>query len=113
MRFTTAALSWECEPHRRLSYSWQVEFHEEFRRERPSRLTFELEPMGAEVKLTVIHDDFDPGSKVLVAVSGGWPMILASLKSLMETGSALALTSAEAAKSTEEKAIALARNGVA
>ena len=43
--------------------------------------------MGNEVKLTVIHDDFDPGSKVLEAVGNGWPLVLASLKSLMETGS--------------------------
>ena len=34
-------------PYRRLSYSWQVEFHEVFRREKPSRVTFELEPTAA------------------------------------------------------------------
>ena len=36
----------DCVPYRRLSYSWQVEFHEVFRREKPSRVTFELEPIG-------------------------------------------------------------------
>jgi hypothetical protein len=65
------------------------------------------------VKLTVTHDDFDPGSKVLVAVGSGWPMILASLKSLLETGTPLTMTNAAAAKSAEEKAIALARNDAA
>jgi len=103
----------ECKPYTRLSYSWHVKFHEAFSRERPSRVTFELEPVGpgrAEVKLTVTHEDFDPGSKVLAAVSNGWPVILASLKSLLETGTALAATSAEAAKAAKEKAIALAES---
>jgi uncharacterized protein YndB with AHSA1/START domain len=107
----------ECEPHRRLSYSWHVEFHEVFRREKPSRVTFELEPVssdkGAAVKLTVTHDDFEPGSKVLAAVRNGWPMILASLKSLLETGHALAATSAQAARSAREKAIARAQSDAA
>ena len=103
----------EYEPHRRLSYTWQVEFHEEFRRERPSRVTFEIEPVGAELKLTVTHDRFEPGSKVHAAVSNGWPMVLASLKSLLETGGSLALTSAEAVKSAQEQAIAAARNTAA
>src|SRR5262245_52522563 len=85
----------ECEPCRRLSYSWHVEYHEVFRREKPSRVTFELEPMGNEVKLTVTHDQFEPGSKVRDAVSNGWPLILASLKSLLETGRASPLTSAD------------------
>jgi hypothetical protein len=71
-------------------------------------VTFELEPMGPEVKLTVTHDDFDPGSKVLGAVSNGWPMVLASLKSLLETGRALVLGGADAAESAREKAIARA-----
>ncbi len=42
------------------------------------------------VKLIVIHDDFVPGSEMLKGVSGGWPLILASLKSLLETGQPLA-----------------------
>jgi uncharacterized protein YndB with AHSA1/START domain len=100
----------ECTPYRRLSYSWHVEFHEDFRRERHSRVTFELEPMGPSVKLTVTHEDFDPGSKVLAAVRNGWPMILASLKSLLETGSPLPVTSPEAVKTAQERAIALAKS---
>jgi uncharacterized protein YndB with AHSA1/START domain len=86
----------DCVPYRRLSYSWQVEFHEVFRREKPSRVPFELEPTGGpEVKLTVTHDEFEPGSKVHAAVSNGWPIILSSLKSLLETGRPSASTSAE------------------
>ncbi len=81
----------ECDPPRRLSYSFRVEFVEEMRREPPSRVTFELEKLGAHVKLTLTHDRFEPGSKVLAGISTGWPMILSSLKSLLETGQTIDL----------------------
>ncbi len=41
------------------------------------------------VKLTVIHDDFDPGSAVLEGITEGWPRILSDLKTLLETGDTL------------------------
>jgi len=44
------------------------------------------------VKLTVIHEIDKPDSKLIEAVSGGWPQILASLKSLLETGESLEAT---------------------
>jgi hypothetical protein len=40
-------------------------------------------------KLTVTHDGFAPGSAVLPAISEGWAAVLASLKTLLETGSSL------------------------
>ena len=76
----------ECDPPRRLSYSFHVEFVEALRSEPPSRVTFEIERLDAQVKLTVTHDGFEPGSQVFTAISGGWPVILSSLKSLLETG---------------------------
>ena len=79
----------EFDPPKRLTYSWDSLNPE--RRERPSRVTFNLEPRGKAVKLTVTHDDFDEGSKTFSDISGGWPMVLASLKSLLETGHALAI----------------------
>jgi uncharacterized protein YndB with AHSA1/START domain len=104
----------DCVPYRRLSYSWQVEFHEVFRREKPSRVTFELEPIGsAEVKLTVTHDEFEPGSKVHAAVNNGWPMILSSLKSLLETGRASISTGPDKHRGARERAIALAEGNAA
>jgi uncharacterized protein YndB with AHSA1/START domain len=42
------------------------------------------------VQLTVVHDDFDEGSKAFESISGGWPKVLSSLKSFLETGSGLA-----------------------
>jgi hypothetical protein len=57
--------------------------------ERRSKVTFEIEPLGQQVKLTVVHDDFDPGSAVLELVSRGWPQLLSDLKTLLETGELL------------------------
>jgi uncharacterized protein YndB with AHSA1/START domain len=79
----------EVEPHRRLVLKWRNEFKPELRAEGYSRLTYELEPQGSSVKLTVIHEMDKPESKFIEAVSNGWPMILASLKSLLETGEPL------------------------
>jgi hypothetical protein len=41
------------------------------------------------VKLTILHEIDKPESTVIQAVSNGWPLILASLKSLLETGEPL------------------------
>lgn len=79
----------EIEPHKRLVLSWRNEFKSELHEEGPSRLTYELEPVGESVKLTVIHESETPQSKLIDAVSNGWPHILASLKSLLETGESL------------------------
>lgn len=83
-----------CEPPHRLSYTWHPEY-EIHRHERPSRVLFELERLKGQVKLTVTHDDFDDDSKVFESVSGGWPLVLSSLKSLLETGTPLEPTFSE------------------
>jgi uncharacterized protein YndB with AHSA1/START domain len=83
----------EIEPHRRLVLKWRNEFMHEMHSEGYSRMTYELEPVGASVKLTVTHEIDRPDSKLIRAVSGGWPHILASLKSLLETGEPLDETS--------------------
>ena len=70
---------------RRLSYDF-VNIAEKYRHERPARATFVLEPHGKLVKLTLTHEGFDEGSKMLLAISKGWPAILSSLKSILETG---------------------------
>jgi uncharacterized protein YndB with AHSA1/START domain len=82
----------EIEPGRRLVLTWRNEFMPELRAEGLSRLTYEIEPQGEAVKLTVIHESETPGSKLIEAVSTGWPHILASLKSLLETGESLEAT---------------------
>lgn len=82
----------EIEPEKRLVLSWRNEFIPELREEGFSRLTYELEPVGDSVKLTVIHEMGRPNSKLIDGVSGGWPNLLCSLKSLLETGESLAHT---------------------
>jgi hypothetical protein len=52
-------------------------------------VTFVLEPYGKLVKLTLTHEDFEPGSKMLEGISKGWPAIMSSLKSMLESGQAL------------------------
>ncbi|MDB5310614.1 MAG: hypothetical protein JWO38_4816 [Gemmataceae bacterium] len=79
----------EIEPNRRLVLRWRNEFKPELHAEGYSRLTYELEKQAESVKLTIIHEIDKPDSKLIEAVSGGWPLILASLKSLLETGEPL------------------------
>lgn len=95
----------ESDPPRRLAYTWHnyqpehadffgwsPEYFAELVKEKISRVAFEIEPNGSTVKLTVIHDGFESETEMLKAVSGqkkesgGWPEILANLKTLLETG---------------------------
>jgi uncharacterized protein YndB with AHSA1/START domain len=79
----------EFKPRRRLAIKWRNEFRPKLKAEGYSRCTFELVPEGKVVKLTVTHTIAREKSKLIEAVSGGWPMILSNLKSLLETGNVL------------------------
>lgn len=92
----------ESDPYRRLSYTWHTFTPEwaaaygisddhlaKFAAEPRSKVTFEIDQQGDYVRLTVVHDGFDPGSAVLPGISQGWPLLMSSLKSLLETGAAL------------------------
>ena len=92
----------EAVPYRRLAYSWHSftpelagtlhltdEARERIAAEKRSKVTFAIEPLGEVVKLTVVHDGFEPDSVVASMVSQGWPGILSSLKTLLETGETL------------------------
>jgi len=79
----------EVDRPRRLVIKWRNEFKPELKAEGYSRATFVLEPSDDVVKLTVTHEIDRTGSKFIEAVSGGWPSVLSSLKSLIETGQAL------------------------
>lgn len=82
----------ECVPYKRLVRTWHCEVIPESRAEGHSRVTFELEPVGDAVKLTFIQENDTPDSKTIVMASEGWPLILASVKSLLETGAPLEAT---------------------
>jgi uncharacterized protein YndB with AHSA1/START domain len=79
----------EIDPPRKLVVSWQNEFRPELKEEGHSRATFEIVAVGELAMLTVTHEIDREGSKLIEAVSGGWPAILSSLKTLLETGKAL------------------------
>ena len=98
-RATDSGQVLEIEPPRRLVLSWRNEFRPELHEEGYSRCTFELEPKGSSVKLTIVHEIDRPDSKLVQAVSNGWPHILSSLKSLLETGEPLEETSHAKSKS--------------
>jgi uncharacterized protein YndB with AHSA1/START domain len=95
----------ESDPYRRLSYNWHTftpelqerlqmdeEVFAKLASERRSRVTFEIEQAKDMVKLTVVHDDFEPGSIAVTMVQGGWSIFLSSLKTLLETGEPLPST---------------------
>jgi uncharacterized protein YndB with AHSA1/START domain len=79
----------EIDPPRRMVIKWRNEFRPELTVEGFSRCVFELEQMGPAVKLTISHSMEKDQSKLIEAVSNGWPMILSNLKSLLETGEVL------------------------
>ena len=80
----------DIEPQRRMVIQWRHEGKAELKAEGDSLCTFELEPVpDAEpqvMKLSITHAIDRPESKLIHAVSGGWPRILSNLKSLLETG---------------------------
>lgn len=76
----------ECERPKRIRLKWRNEFKPELKAEGFTFCTFEIEPVGKAVKLTITHTIERTDSKFIQAVSGGWPMILSNLKSLLETG---------------------------
>lgn len=51
-----------------------------------SRVTFEIAPIDEMVRLTVTHDELEAGSEMLQGITYGWPRVLSSLKTLLETG---------------------------
>jgi uncharacterized protein YndB with AHSA1/START domain len=81
----------ELDRPRRLSYSFRHELNDEMRNEGPTKVVFSIEPHGKLVKLTLTHEGFIGASKLLDGISRGWPAILSSLKSLLESGTALAI----------------------
>jgi uncharacterized protein YndB with AHSA1/START domain len=77
----------EFNPPRRLVLRWRNEFRPELKDEGWSRCVIDIEPAGEAVKLSLTHSIEREESKFIEAVSGGWPLILSNLKSLLETGS--------------------------
>lgn len=85
-RVTDAGEVLEFEKPKRLVLKWRNEFRPELKAEGFSRCTIEIEPSPQGMKLTITHAIDKAESKLIEAVSGGWPRILSSLKTLLETG---------------------------
>jgi len=80
----------EIDPPRKLVLSWRNEWNPEMKAEGYTTATLEIEQNGEMVKLTVTHEiDRDNSTFITNGVSNGWPKILSSLKTLLETGRAL------------------------
>ena len=89
----------EADPYRRLSYTWHTftpewaaacgvdeDVRARIAAEPRSKVTFELEQEEELVRLTVVHDGFEPDSTVVGMIGGGWPRVLSALKTFLETG---------------------------
>ena len=79
----------EADRPKRIVLKWRNEFRPELKEEGFSRCVMDIEPEGTLVKLTITHSIERENSKLVVAVSGGWPKILSSLKTFLETGEPL------------------------
>jgi uncharacterized protein YndB with AHSA1/START domain len=79
----------EIDPPRRLVLRWHNEFRPELKAEGAAQCTYEIERDGEMCKLTIRHEIAAEPSKFIEAVSTGWPKILSSLKSMLETGTPL------------------------
>jgi uncharacterized protein YndB with AHSA1/START domain len=93
----------ESDPYRRLAFTWHTFTPEwvagvgmddatatAWRAEPRSTVAFDIESDDKGVaRLTVVHGPFGPASQVLLGISAGWPAVLASLKTMLETGEPL------------------------
>ena len=80
----------ESAPPRHLVLTWASPKDAEIP-DKVSRVTFDIETYG--VRLTVTHSELEPDSAMLSGISRGWPLVLSSLKTLLETGEPLPGTS--------------------
>jgi uncharacterized protein YndB with AHSA1/START domain len=78
----------EFSPPNRLVLTWAFPV-DEANEEKHSRVTIKVEPFRDVVCLTVTHEDLEPGSEMLHGIIEGWPKVISSLKSLLETGKPL------------------------
>jgi uncharacterized protein YndB with AHSA1/START domain len=81
----------EFDPPRRLVHEWRSLYDDEMAAEKPSRVTWEIEPQdGGYCLVTLTHDQLEGAPKTARSVSGpGWTFVLSGLKTLLETGEPL------------------------
>ena len=92
----------ECDPPRRLTITWNVNWPALVEKLGPTLVTYEIEQAGDAVKLTMLQShDRDISDDILSGGRQGWPAILSNLKSVLETGKPLAIKMAPPAKMLE------------
>jgi len=75
------------EPPGRLVMRFSAKWSPEVAADKPSRVTWELVPLGSEAcRLTLVHDDFGGETATARMTPGGWSEALSRLKTLVETG---------------------------
>jgi uncharacterized protein YndB with AHSA1/START domain len=80
----------ECDPPHKLTITWNVNWPALVEKLGPTLVTYEIEPAGGAVKLTMTEAHDRPiDDDILSGGRQGWPAILSSLKSVLETGQAL------------------------
>jgi uncharacterized protein YndB with AHSA1/START domain/predicted transcriptional regulator len=77
----------EIDPPRRLVHTMLAFFSEEAKAEGPTRVAWDIEPVGDSCRVTITHDQMREGAND--QLYGGWPMILSGLKTWLETGELL------------------------
>jgi len=82
----------ESSPPKRLVLTWAFP-QDAGDPQKTSRVIFDIEPYAGAVRLTVTHAELEPDSGMLLGISAGWPLVLSSLKSLLETGEPMPGTS--------------------
>ncbi len=82
----------ECEPPARLVHSFSMLHHAEACRDRPSRVTWEIDALGETCRLTLVHDEFEGETATWREVMHGWNPVLSGLKTLLETGRELRIS---------------------
>jgi uncharacterized protein YndB with AHSA1/START domain len=75
----------ESVPPRRLVLTW-ANTADAADKTKHTRVAIDIEPVGDMVRLTVTHDEFKPGTDIREKITNGWPRVLSSLKSFLETG---------------------------
>ncbi len=76
----------ECTPNKRLAMSWSTP-EDAADQSTYSKVAMDIDTVGDMVRLTVTHEDLSPEMRSRIGY--GWPLVLSSMKSLLETGRAL------------------------
>lgn len=89
----------ECDPPRRLTFTFNVNWPDLIEKLGPTLVSYEIEPSGDAVRLTMTEShDRTLSDDILSGGRQGWPAILSSLKSVLETGKPLQVKMSPPAK---------------